>query len=309
MLIAGTGFLKRAGLALSTSLFLCGLLVAGTAVDAAAENWPVVLRPGINFGTGSADLNVSAFAPVYQTNRALFFFTPNFRYNDGANENEFNIGAGVRSLIGDESYLGANIFYDQIRSRYSHNFHQIGLGIEGRSRWFDATLNGHIPVGDRQEGVNENDRMKIVNLTLVLARGKEEQLPGVDGEVGVLIPVVSDFVETRAYLGGYYWKSDLVGDIGGVKARVEIRPVPLLTLNATYDYDNEFESTWRGEAYLNIPFDISGGNPFASIGDYLKFGQGPRSVSERMTDRVERDRYIILVEGNGDFRAVESIPK
>ncbi len=302
-LFAGNRRVGSAVRSLFMTLLLCGLLTAGAYTDAAAQDWPFVLRPGINMGTGTADYNISLFAPVYQDSSTMFFFTPNFRHNTGADQNEVNLGLGLRSLVSGEAYLGANVFYDEVRSRNSHNFHQIGLGIEGRSTWIDATLNGHIAISDTQEEVHDNDSVRLSGLTILQADGKEEQLPGLEGEVGILIPVVSDYVETRAYIGGYYWMSDLLGDIEGVKVRLELTPVKFVTMNVSYDYDNEFDSTWRGEVYLNVPFDLSS-NPFSRIGEYLTYGKAARSVSDRMTDRVERDRYIIVVEGNDSYRPV-----
>jgi len=288
------GSVKRV---LFISMFISGLMAAGMVSDAHA-GWPVVLRPGVNAGTGTADYNVSLFAPVIQTDDSMIFLTPNFRINDGTDENELNVGVGYRKLLGGgDWYMGVNAFFDTIRSRHSHDFRQLGIGLEARSKWVDVIFNGHIAADDRNEEVHDNDRTTF-GFPIVTRNGKEEQLPGIEGEVGFLIPGVSDFVETHVYVGGYHWKSKLIGDIGGVKARVEVMPIPFVTLNATYDYDSEWESTWRGEAYLNVPFDLSGGNPFAGIGDYFKFGQGARDVSARMTDRVERDRYIIVVEGH-----------
>jgi hypothetical protein len=278
-------------------------LVLGLSVTAFAANgeWNSVIRPMVNAGTGTADYSIELFSPIYQTGDSMLFISPRFRYNYELNDNEVNAGIGYRQLISPDWYLGGNVFYDTLRSENHFRYNQIGVGVEARSKWADAIFNGYIPVGKDTNRLSQYDMYSLGSHDLMRNNGIEQAMAGMDGEVGVLIPYVSDYVETRAYAGGYWWLSDVSKDLVGVKARVEASPVPLVTLNGTYNWDDVRGSVWRGEAYLNIPFSfenvIHGENPFEGLGDAIKFGQGARDAHARMTDRVERDRDIQTIVG------------
>ena len=282
------------------SVFMFLMVLIGGSISASASDgqWNSVIRPGVNAGTGTADYTVEMLSPLYQNASSMLFFNPRFRINPGLNdEDEYNLGLGYRRLIlNDNWYLGGNVFYDSMSSANDFDYHQVGLGVEARSKWLDVILNGYIQTGKTKHRLTSYDTFSLGSHALMRHDGYEEAMSGMDGEVGVLVPFISDYVETRAYLGGYWWVSGVASDVTGFRARVQVDPVPLLTMNAIYSNDNVRNSVWRGEAYLNIPFSfenvVHGKNPFAGIKDALKFGKGPRDARERMTDRVERDRYI-----------------
>ena len=279
-------------------LFVTVFISGSISAFASDGQWNSVIRPGVNAGTGTADYTVEMLSPLYQNASSMLFFNPRFRINPGLNdEDEYNLGLGYRRLIlNDNWYLGGNVFYDSMSSANDFDYHQVGLGVEARSKWLDVILNGYIQTGKTKHRLTSYDTFSLGSHALMRHDGYEEAMSGMDGEVGVLVPFISDYVETRAYVGGYWWVSDVASDVTGFRARVQVDPVPLLTMNAIYSNDNIRNSVWRGEAYLNIPFSfenvVHGKNPFAGIKDALKFGKGPRDARERMTDRVERDRYI-----------------
>ena len=268
------------------------------AFPAFGEQWSTVIRPEVNAGTGTADYSLDMFAPVWQDSSSLIFFDPRFRINPALNnENEVNLGLGYRRLImNDAWFVGGNVFFDTTDSANNHRYNQVGVGLEARSKWIDAILNGYIVTGNSVNRLTGLDRYSLGEDALLRRNGYEEAMSGMDGEVGTAIPGISNYIETRAYVGGYWWSSKEAGDITGVRARVQVDPVPLVTLNGIYSWDHVNQSDWRGEAYLNIPFSVDnlvkGKNPFAGLKDALAFGKGVRTASERMTDRVERDRDV-----------------
>jgi len=116
-----------------------------------------------------------------------------------------------------------------------------------------------------------------------------------------MVPYLSDFVETRAYLGGFWYDSELVDTLDGWKFRAEMRPVKMLSIEYEYRKDGTRGHDSFVKAYLDIPFsfeDLSKGrNPFGEMKDSLRFGGGPRELRERMKERVVRDRHITIVTG------------
>jgi len=295
---------------------ICGLALACMpAQDACASdgNLYTVVRPGVNAGTGTADYYVDIFAPLDQSEEYVFFAEPRFRINPGrSDEYEFNLGLGYRRLLsGGGWYAGANVFYDTMESPNDFRYHQIGLGVEARSMWIDVIANGYIQAGDTKNRLPANDRYSLGSTMLVKADGYEEALSGMDGEIGFLVPGISDIVETRLYAGGYWWLSGMSDDISGVRARLQIDPVPFITVNGSYSYDDTRESVWRADAYLNIPFEVSnifdGRCPLERVRDSFSFGSGPRDPQGRMADRVERDRYVQTEEALTGYEGVHDM--
>jgi len=296
--------LKVAGLVLSLSMLVCTASYAFA--DDNGNEWNSVIRPGVNAGTGTADYSLDLFSPLFQDGNSMLFFNPKFRINPGrGDENELNFGLGYRRLVfGGECFVGGNVYFDTMESRYDNRYNQVGLGVEARSQWLDLFLNGYIVVGDDISQVDELNKYTLGNTWIGVYRGEEQAMSGMDAELGVLVPYVSDYMETRAYVGGYWWLSDIGDDIVGVRGRVQVNPVPLVTVNGIFNYDDVQDDVWRAEAYLNIPFSftnlVNGVNPFEGIADSLNWGGGARTAPERMTDRVERDRYIRTVGGTED---------
>ncbi|MEX2738419.1 MAG: nitrous oxide reductase family maturation protein NosD, partial [Candidatus Wukongarchaeota archaeon] len=122
----------------------------------------------------------------------------------------------------------------------------------------------------------------------------EEPLRGLDYEGGVLIPGISDIMETRAYLGGYYYDSEIGDDIDGIKGRIEIRPFSLLAINVEIRDDNAFETDVLVGGYISIPL------PFKGWKDYWK-KRGKRKPRERMTDLVVRDIDVVSNKNTKDL--------
>ena len=56
-----------------------------------------------------------------------------------------NVGAGVRTLLGNRAY-GINAYYDY-RNAGRFNSNQIGVGLETLGKLFDFRINGYLPVG------------------------------------------------------------------------------------------------------------------------------------------------------------------
>lgn len=289
--------------ALILSVFSLAALLLGMSVTtyAADGGWSSVIRPMVNAGTGTADYSIELFSPIYQTGDSMLFVSPRFRYNYEQDENEVNAGVGYRVMLSPDWYVGGNVFYDTLKSENHFRYHQVGVGVEARSKWVDAILNGYMPVGRDTNRLSAFDRWGLGSHALMRNDGMEQAMYGMDGEAGVLIPYVSDYVETRAYAGGYWWLSDVSKDVAGVRARVEASPAPLVTVNGVFTWDDVYGPVWRGEAYLSIPFSFEnamhGENPFEGIGDAIKFAKGARDTRARMTDRVERDRRIRTIEG------------
>ena len=123
-------------------------------------------------------------------------------------------------------------------------------------------------------------------------RQVEEPLPGLDYEVGVMIPKVSDVIETRVFTGGYSYFSDIGKDINGFRGRVEMYPNKNITLQFQAKDDNTIGTDYFVGGYFTIAFDQTL-NIKQWFRDLFHLRKGPRSIKERISQPVVRDIDIV----------------
>jgi len=121
----------------------------------------------------------------------------------------------------------------------------------------------------------------------------EEPLTGLDYEGGILIPYLSEYLETRAFIGGYNYFHNEGKGLNGIKGRIELRPVKALTVNLELKKDNYNPTEFFVEGIVTVPLDTMNvfkiTNPLGYLKDYLGYKKGIRPLRERMVDRVVRD--------------------
>lgn len=298
-------------------LLFCLLTTVFTHQVFAASPYAAQLRPGFMAGSGDAgtDIYLDVLIPLSGDDQSLFFFNPNFRFDDD-DGNEQNIGFGYRSLVqGDSLILGGNLYYDTMKSSTGNHYQQWGLGAEVLSHWVDLRANYYNVFGDTKNtlsGSGSGDYFFSGN-SLFSTGGLniEEALDGFDAEVSVLIPGLSDFMETR--LAATYFRFDAkhAEDPDGWRGRIDIRPVQAVNISVEYRDDDLRGSDSFVGGYLELPFSLEnlfvGKNPFAGAGKYWSFGAGTRALNQRMTDKVVRDRHIVAVRSQTGSGGVEAV--
>lgn len=277
-----------------------GLTVPGNVLattDGSPEPWQPVVRPGFVAGdTGPLTGYTDLFVPLWQDATTLVFLNPRLVVTDSGT-NEQNVGLGVRHLTEEEEWLlGANLFYDTRWSDLENRFHQVGLGVEALSTWVDVRLNYYHPFS---KAVREPslDAFTFSETNLLRLPGFEEPLAGLDYEAGVLLPWVSDILETRAHIGGFHFNSEKATDVQGWRFRLEARPTAAVTLEWTLEHTaGKGSDTFIG-GFIRLPFAVGhlfqGKNPFQGASQAFRLGQGTRPLRERMTDRIVRDLAIV----------------
>ena len=268
--------------------------------------WPARIRPGAINSNRDDNVYVDYFLPITGSENDLFFFNQKLMKNNNS-ANEQNVGLGYRKLVWDDDLIiGANLFYDYRKSSSNNDHHQIGCGFEALSKWLDMRINTYFPI----TGKRKTDSVFSFSETSLLRRDSyEEPLRGLDFEVGVLVPYLSDYMETRLYGGGYCYESRIGSNVTGKKLKIEARPVQLLTLEFEVKDDTLNGTDYFVGGYFTLPFEIGnlfqGKNPFEGASKYFNFGKGPRPVRERMVDRVIRDIDIVSPEYAEDFQFIE----
>jgi len=280
------------------------LLVFSSVLCAASEGdinpWDGKVRPGVVAGLDkgtNTDFFTDALVPIWGNKHSLLFFNPNIRVRQ--ENNEENIGFGYRSFfLNDQAIFGINGYYDSMKTQYNYRYNQFGVGIEALSKWVDFRANYYYPFGTRQHKIDSISTYSFGNTAVLVDQGLEESFRGFDAEVGFLVPVISDVVETRIFGGGFLFEGIDLKDSKGWKGRIEARPNKLININfEVRDDTNRKTDTFIG-AYLEIPFSLEalakGRSPFEGFKDMLAFGTGTRSMKERMTEKVVRDRHVVV---------------
>lgn len=279
---------------------------------------PAVIRPGVISGSGNhpTDFFLDLLVPVKDYGQRLVFFNANLRFDD-AHQNEQNLGLGYRYLFegkdtiaGIDGLVGMNIFLDSIETEHNNRFNQIGVGVEFLSPWLDLRANFYHPMSNRKQ-VPELSRYGFGQTSIVIYQGIEQPLWGYDAEIGTMLPVISDMVETRIYAGRYWYDAGhFTSDVSGWRYRVEFWPSRIINLQIEHKNDDRTDDVTSLGGYLNLPFSLenllSGRNPFERFSEYAQFGHLPRSLTERMTERIVRDRNIIT--GAGPSESPEPVP-
>ena len=201
---------------------------------------------------------------------------------------EFNAGLGWRQFDADANRIyGFNVFYDG-RHTNIDLYHQIGVGFEVLSEKCDLRLNGYFPVGATTHFVGlANPR--IVATNIVSDRIVEGAFTGFDAEVGAPITGLQDF-NAKAFVGCYYYHNDELPDEAfGVSGRLEAWITDQVSLHFSVQHDDVFDTTVNG----GLAFHFGGGRPLQGLSG------GPRTVQQRLGDRVVRDPNIVVDRQTG----------
>jgi len=293
---------------------VCVPTAFGAAPETTADpSWTIYFRPGVRFGSDDRTLFIMDFlVPLYRGDKDIVFFNPKLTPDDHDGL-EVNLGIGYRRLLFDDRViLGGNVFYDNRRTGWGTRWEQIGLGVEAMAEFnkyvaLTGRFNYYIPLTDPKVSGTGGPATGYYFHTGGIWTGGggsvEESPEGFDGEVGVRIPVVSDYVETWVYGGGYHYHGKHVGSIDGWTVRVEAIPTGFLRLSYEYSDDNTpSHGEHHGEVAFEVPCSIdnlvAGKNPFEGIGRRLS---GSRDFKERMVEPVRRDPDIrVIYGGSGD---------
>lgn len=251
--------------------------------------------------------------PVYKSGDFSFFYSSRTTYDDNSQLLGSN-GLGVRYMFPDqEIILGANAFYDSIKSQHDNDFNQLGLGLELLSRWFDARVNWYIPDNSVYEISRSTETANSRSLGQVFRAGdllqqrvtdtRESQtfrqyegaLKGFNFEAGFLVPGLDKYCELRLFAGYYSYDGPYGQDYSGFKARAELRLLPGLIADVEYWDDAELVGgNWVGGVRVEIPFAFlnvfRGRNIFE--GTAAMFKPGPRPFRTRMDEMVMRSHRI-----------------
>lgn len=214
---------------------------------------------------GALDL----FVPLLGSGDNLWFADFRARFGGEQKVSQGSIGTGYRVRYDDVWTLGANAYFDYLRSDHDNDFGQVGFGFEALSRNIELRANAYLPVGSVDAAVAAANAALIEADRLVFRAGEETAMRGFDAEIGYRLPVFApdDLTQLKAFAGGYWYDGEDVEDVPGVSARLELSRAGLpalgngsrFTLIAGVSYDRERDVQGTLLARLRVPLGASGG--------------------------------------------------
>jgi len=297
-----------------TSLVMADLALRDTiSYTPDPSDWTIYFHPGIRFGTDDRVIGFyDVVVPVYLSDTSMLFVNPRFSH-DSMDGHEWNLGGGYRHILwNDQLMLGVNAYYDIKKHGDSGKyFDQWGMGLEAMGEFDDVLasvgglgltgrFNFYVPLSGSKSGVGTGGAgagggytFSSLGIYTDIGGGGGtvyEPLAGLDYEMGVRIPYLSNYVEIWAYAGGYHYQGRESGHLDGFCGRIEVIPADFLALDFEYRNDNWNGDELYGEVKVEVPFSIGnlvrGENPFEGLGS--RFG-GSRDLHERMVEPVRRD--------------------
>ena len=260
-------------------------------------------KPGTERSLGQPDL----FLPFLQDANDMTFLNIRGQLQfDNTDVHEYNIGLGHRHMFTDW-ILGGYGYFDHRNTQFNNAYRQFTGGLELMSVDWAFRMNGYLP-----ENKTETDTSGV-NISVIRPGDQinfqvdgvvqEKALPGLDGEVGYLLPIpwkayTAVFDETRVYAGGYHFIGEnQFESVTGPRGRVEWRAYDLPVLGPGSRFMMGVEAQWDeprgsqafGLASLRIPFDV--------FSDKSK-RKSLKGLDRRMLQPVIRDVDIVTSEHN-----------
>ena len=225
---------------------------------------------------------VDYLLPLYyfKDQSTLLFFNPKQNlYTPSAEET--NLGLGLRKIFSDKFILGTHFFFDRKFAHSNKLYSQVGAGFEFLSKPFDFRFNYYDPT-TKAKVVDESH--EFGSTTLVNVKNMEEPLGGYDFEFG--FPVLPKKLNTRLYLGGFFFNSRIGKDNNGCRIRSETNLTNWFALETTFNSRNAQETEFIGGIRITIPF---GSSKATARQDPSKIIPTDFYIQDRLLERVVRD--------------------
>lgn len=268
------------------------------AQSADASRWGGWAELGGALGGSNEDrAEAAVFLPIVQGEKGHFFLDARGKLFE-EQVSEINAAVGYRHMLPGGWNLGVWAGADRRDTSQDNIFWAASGGVEALSDTFDARLNGYLAVSD-PKGSPGLASAVIEGGQVFLLGGQEVPLSGVDGEVGVRVPIETLGIDAqrhglRAYAGGFYFDDkEALEKVTGPKARIEWRiddilesiPGSLLALETEWRSDKVRGGHVEAGLRFRLPFSVVGGNAVRMSEKSLQW--------RRMTDGLERDTDIV----------------
>jgi hypothetical protein len=152
----------------------------------------------------------------------------------------------IFSIDAAEADVSMAVWYDydgDTRGNFAHEFHQVGVTGQIKTRKWDLIGNGYFPVGTTDYAFGDPAGVNcFAGNQIVLIPGIDSALQGFD-TVLRMRPTPLGMVNGTLDFGGYHYRSDLVGSFSGGRARLGMQMLRGAIVSAEVNHDDRFETT------------------------------------------------------------------
>ncbi len=287
---------------LAAALILAALWTTAVSANSGERYlWHPWFEVGGFYNSGNASRGEGIlFTPLMHGQSDMLFADIRMKFfQDDVQEGNFAIGYRQMSDSGFNygAWIGADVRDSEIGNRFS----QLSGGFEALSHNLDFRLNWYGPGTDARAGGAGFTQVALTGNNIFMVGGQEVQLKGIDGEIGIRLPVEilnidPNKFELRAFGGGYYFDdNDALKEVAGGKARVTLAmndiipqlPGSRLTLQYQFTYDDVRDERHEVGGRLRIPLSAPETTTALSSMSHQE---------RRMMEGLERDTDIITAK-------------
>ena len=225
----------------------------------AAEPLLPRVEVGIKGGTDRSLLTTEFWAPLAQKSDRVLYGDIRLMGDNDENR-EGNLGVGYRQ-IHNNAVLGIHGWIDRRRTQNNSTFHQLTFGVERLGHIVDTRANIYLPLNQSRQIITPNQGSPTPymagNGIFYDVNGLLKETPqyGVDGEVGLRIPIFQKHADAiRVFGGGYHFFRDETVDVTGFRVRTEAQINSAFSVGARFQYDQPRGSQGFLEATVKFPF-------------------------------------------------------
>lgn len=216
--------------------------------------------------------------------------------NNGATA--FNVGTGLRAMIGSSNViLGVNAYYDE-RSSTGKSFRQASGGIEVLSPSIDFRANGYFPI-DNPKDLRSVNLFGFVGNNLLLTLRERMALTGTDAEVGSYLGSISDLSFYLA-AGGYFFKRQQCNTKAGFQSRLKMGWNDNFYAQLSVTHDSLYQTNVQGTLGISIPFWKRPTVKFKSYFPSLKAYQSQPVQRQELIVLCNQRRQVVATGPNGN---------
>lgn len=186
--------------------------------------------------------------------------------------------------------LGLNGFYDYRETSWNQDFHQVGMGLEYLTPFFDVRMNGYLPVGTKLSH-SKTDWFYYEDSYYATSQNQRVAYSGLDIEIGSSLKKfdLSNSLNLYGAIGYYFYKNrkHFPNDYG-VKARIEA----LISEAIRLEFKTGFDNSYHGMAAGTISFEI----PLETLFDYCQIGKSSKisTCKNSLYQPIQRQEIIAL---------------
>lgn len=207
-------------------------------------------------------ISADIFLP-YFLNQHLGFIGLGYAKNNQKSDTA-SLGLGYRYALSPSSYIGANTYFDAIRSKQKDRYQQMSLGIEYGYDKFNISNNLYLPLGTNTKQKSQIHQSTIENNYLGLRTYTDYAALEKSADINLSYDFLhKDYHRLQASLGAYWQERKDKKDNQGIKLGLQWEGKGIIGIGdlevgtyAQYDREND----WKGGLQFALHFGKSNSN-------------------------------------------------